>query len=108
MTPSRTITKSRPLEKSMNGISRRRKPAVVATGQTIAVSPRMRPMLAMLEPTTLPNARSDEPRSAAARVPASSGLEVPKETTVSPITTGVMPSRRARATEPRTSASPPA
>ena len=64
-------------------------------------------MLAMFEPTTLAIANSGTPRSDAANVAANSGAEVPKATTVSPTTSGVTPSARAKRDAWRTSSSPP-
>src|SRR5687767_2677563 len=62
----------------------------------------------MLDPTTLPNDRPVLPASAAETFTASSGVLVPNATTVSPMTIGETPSRRATADAPRTSASAPA
>ena len=64
-------------------------------------------MLAMLEPTTLPTAIPGLPIRAAWMLVTSSGVEVPKPTSVSPITSGETPNRRAVPTAPRTSTSPP-
>ena len=80
---------------------------VVATGRITAVRPRMPTMLTMLLPTTLPRAIPGEPRNAACRLATSSGVDVPNPTSVKPITSGDSPRRRAMATAPFTSASPP-
>ena len=61
----------------------------------------------MLEPTMLPSAMSGTPRHAASTDTRSSGVDVPKPTTVSPINSGGIAMRRAMPTLPRTSASPP-
>ncbi len=64
-------------------------------------------MFAVLLPTTLPMAMPGEPAKAAWRLVTSSGIEVPKPTMVSPISSGETRSRVAKATAPRTSRSPP-
>src|SRR5690554_3636888 len=56
---------------------------------------------------TLPSAISECPLSAAITLTTSSGAEVPKATTVSPITNSEMPYLRAREEDPVTSQSPP-
>ena len=53
---------------------------------TIAVPPRMKPRLKILDPTTLPIEISVWPVIAARIVTANSGADVPNATTVSPIT----------------------
>jgi hypothetical protein len=68
----------------------------------------MRPTFEMLDPTTFPNERAVLPACAAERFTASSGVLVPKATTVRPATIGETPSRRLSAVAPRTSASAPA
>ena len=65
-------------------------------------------MLAMLLPTTLPSASSGLSLSAAERLTTSSGAEVPKPTSVKPITKGLTPIARAIRIAPRMSASAPA
>jgi len=52
--------------------------------------------------------RSPTPRSAASTETSNSGVEVPKPTTVRPISMGGIANRCAIPTAPRTSASPPA
>ena len=54
--------------------------------RTIAVPPKIKPKLKILEPTTLPIDISVWPVSAALMVTANSGADVPKATTVNPIT----------------------
>ena len=56
----------------------------------------------MLEPTTLPTARSVSPRHEAPMLTASSGALVPNATTVKPMTTGESPVRAARRAAPAT------
>jgi hypothetical protein len=64
-------------------------------------------MFAMFEPTMLPIAMPGEPASEACTLVTSSGVEVPKPTSVRPISSGETPSRSAACTAPRTSSSPP-
>jgi hypothetical protein len=78
-----------------------------STGCTSAVTPRMRSRFETLEPTTLPTAIPGAPASAALTLVTSSGAEVPNPTSVTPMTSGDIPSRLATATEPRTRPSPP-
>ena len=62
----------------------------------------------MFEPTTLPMTRSGSPASDEPTATASSGELVPKATTVSPMTIGLIPKERASRDEPPTRSSPPA
>ena len=78
-----------------------------ASPPTTADTPRIKRMLAMLLPTTLPNATSAFPPSAAERLTASSGALVPNATTVSPMITGAMPSLVAIEAAPFTRSSAP-
>jgi hypothetical protein len=64
-------------------------------------------MLQILLPTTLPTAIMLLPFIDEIRLTTSSGAEVPKATTVRPITIGVTPRLRARLEEPFTSHSAP-
>jgi hypothetical protein len=50
----------------------------------MAVTPRTNPILAILDPTTLPNAKSGLPSIAAMTLTNNSGTEVAKDTTVRP------------------------
>jgi hypothetical protein len=59
------------------------------------------------EPSTLPTAKAGAPLIAAKTETASSGAEVPKATTVRPITSGETPTRRARPVAPSMRESPP-
>ena len=61
----------------------------------------------MFDPTMLPTAMPGEPASEACTLVTSSGVEVPKPTSVSPISSGETPIRSAICTAPRTSPSPP-
>ena len=56
------------------------------------------PKLAILDPTTLPKAKSGNPSNAALILTISSGAEVAKETTVIPITIFGMDKRNERST----------
>lgn len=55
-------------------------------GKIMAVSPNTKPMFAIFEPITFPEAMSGFPPRAAFILTKSSGAEVAKETTVKPIT----------------------
>ena len=76
-------------------------------GEIRVVIPNTRAMLAMLEPITLPNAKSSEPLSVACKLTNSSGAEVAKETTVIPIINFDKFSLNDKPTEDRTKNSPP-
>jgi len=76
-------------------------------GAIKAATPRMRRTLTMLLPTTFPTAMAEDPDSAACKLVTNSGVEVPKPTSVSPMTIGEMPNDLAAETAPRTSSSPP-
>ena len=73
----------------------------------MAVNPRTKPILAILEPITLPKEISENPSIAACRLTKSSGAEVAKETTVRPTTILEILSFSDIATELRTKNSPP-
>jgi len=92
---------------SMKGISRRTIDARTRRGRNSAARARISPTFAMLLPTTFPTARSGVPLRAARRLTASSGADVPKATSVSPITSRETPSPSARRAEPRTKPSAP-
>lgn len=64
-------------------------------------------MLAMLDPTTFPNAKSGEPSRAAFKLTNNSGADVANETTVIPITNLERFNLNDKATEDRTKNSPP-
>lgn len=61
----------------------------------------------MFDPTILPMAMAGTSAKAACTDTSSSGVDVPKPTTVRPISRDDMPSRFAIPTLPRTKASPP-
>ena len=61
-------------------------------------SPRIKPVLQMMEPTAFPRARLDCPRKAARTETATSGVVVPRLTMVAPITTFGMRERSDRLT----------
>jgi len=68
----------------------------------MAPTPKMKRILKILDPITLPSAMSVFPFRALASDTTSSGAEVPKETMVSPITIGAMRSLVARLDDPST------
>ncbi len=63
-------------------------------------------ILAMLEPTILPTATSECPSTTDCKLTKSSGADVPKETTVIPITSGEISNFLAIPTAPLTKKSP--
>jgi hypothetical protein len=65
------------------------------------VTPNIRPILAMLEPITLPRAIPFAPRHATRALTSSSGADVPMATTVSPMVSGVRPYQVALAADAR-------
>ena len=73
----------------------------------MAVIPKTKPMLAILDPITLPNEISEEPSKAACKLTKSSGADVAKETTVKPITSLEILNLNESATDERTRYSPP-
>ena len=77
----------------------------MAKGLINAVMPKIKAILAILEPKTLPTAVSVLPLSAAAADTIISGAEEPIARMVMPITSGEMPTLRARAAAPKTSLS---
>ena len=76
-------------------------------GQISAVTPRMRATLAMFEPATLPMASPEDPIHAACVDTSNSGIDVPKPTTVMPMTIALSFARCAIATAPSIKKSPP-
>ena len=76
-------------------------------GHTAAAIPSTNSMLNILEPTTLPTARSFSPFFDATMDVTSSGSDVPKATIVSPIRVSVIPSERAISVALSTTKSPP-
>ncbi len=72
--------------KSNNGVSRIASDLLVGKGLIRAISPRIKPKLKMLDPTTLEREISESPLNAAVAVTRNSGAEVPKATIVRPIT----------------------
>ena len=69
----------------------------VGMARMAAAPPRMKPRLKMLDPTMLPTEIESRPSKAATSVTPNSGAEVPKATTVSPMTSWEIPIRSARA-----------
>ncbi len=100
---------------SSMGSSRVIRDGSTLSGRTSAVTARTKPTFTMQEPTMLPKASAVSPRDADIPFTTSSGVEVPKATTVMPITRGGTPSAPARRAMPSTkyfaevssSASPP-
>ena len=84
-TPSAT---RRTLASSSTGISSTSEDLRTGSLQMSAETPRMSSMFAMLLPTTFPIERSAEPVAAEVAETASSGMDVPNATTVSPMTSG--------------------
>jgi hypothetical protein len=72
------------------------------TGVIIAVIPKINNILAIFDPTTLPKATPVFPDNALVIDTTSSGDEVPKATTVSPITIGEILNRNASDDAPST------
>ena len=66
------------------------------------VRPKIRPVSQMIDPTPLPRARPEFPIQAAMTETKASGVVVPRETMVAPITILGIPVRRARCTTPST------
>ena len=85
--------------------SRLSAPGFAKIGVTKHAAPKINQTLAMFEPTILPIARPAEPPKAASKLTTNSGADVPKATTVMPITIGEMPIFSARIAAPRTIAS---
>ncbi len=105
--PSRTRRTNTALARNMKGHSNLTSEPVTGRGNSNAARPSTNATFMMFDPTTFPTAMSGRPSSAAIRLTTISGSEVPRATTVSPTTAGVMPARRERVTAPRTSSSPP-
>lgn len=108
MSASLPITKSSTTPRRASGISFQTVELFTVSGRMKAQIPKIRKILAILLPTTLPIARSGEPLKAAERLTVSSGADVPKLTIVRPITSGGILSRVARELAPRTRPSAPA
>ena len=95
------------LTKIIKGISRNTAVDWTVTGLITAERPRINAMFAMLDPTTFPIEIALLPFNAAWILTTSSGLLVPKATTVSPTTKGVKPTLIAKEDDPLTRSSPP-
>ena len=91
----------------VEGISLLRFPSVIDTGIRAAVMPRMKRVLNIFEPMTLPTDMSALPCRAPVRLTTSSGQDVPKPTTVRPMTNSLTPAFLAIAEAPSTSRSAP-
>jgi len=92
---------------SMIGMSRRTTEGSLFIGLNTADNPSTRAMLQILLPTTFPTAIMLLPCIEEIRLTTSSGADVPKATTVKPMTIGVIPRLRARLEDPLTSHSAP-
>ena len=75
------------------GMSLRTVPLATIIGATEAAAPAISSTLNMLLPTTFATARSVVPRMAEVRLTNNSGIEVPRATTVSPMTISGIPAR---------------
>ena len=79
----------------------------MGSGYMAAEIPSMCRMLAILLPITLPMAISELPLTLETRLTSSSGVEVPKDTMVNPITRSDNPNFFPKEIEPRTKKSAP-
>ena len=102
--PSKNSTTS---DKIPNGTSFQAVPGFTTSGRIIAAIPSTKNMLEILLPKILPIAISDDPDAAENKLITNSGAEVPKATTVRPITIGEIPNRFANEAAPFTKISPP-
>ena len=89
------------------GISYCRERFCEVTGQMSAVTPRITNVLMMFEPRMFVIARSVEPSATETMFTTNSGIDVPKATTVRPMTRSLIPNRLAIADAPSTSQSAP-
>ena len=92
---------------SSRGTSLRTRRLLTRSGTTRALRPSTTNTLKMLLPTTLLTAMASPPLKVEIRLTNNSGVLVPRETTVRPITIWGIPSNRARAEDPATKSSPP-
>ena len=88
-----------------NGSSFLSTPDLTGRGAIKAVTPSTRAILAMLDPSALPMARSPAPDVDAMSDTSISGADVPKDTIVKPISIGDMPKFLAVAAAPNTNRS---
>ncbi len=107
MTPSSPIKSGTTATPSITGTSRRISLFCTISGATSALAPRISSTLHTLLPMAFPSATSPFALSAAPAETASSGLLVPKLTTVSPTINGGTPNTPAMRLAPRTSTSAP-
>ena len=89
------------------GISRLKTDLLLVSGLNNADMPKIREILQILLPITFPTAIMLFPFMEETRLTTNSGVDVPKATTVRPITTGVTPRLLARLDDPLTSHSAP-
>ena len=104
---SRPRTTRRAVMKILTGISRFLLDGVTVIGRMSAVRPRIKSVLKILEPTTLPMAISAFPWKAPIKLTTISGADVPMPTMVRPMTNSLRPKRRATEEAPSTSQSAP-
>src|SRR4030042_5164007 len=89
------------------GISRLIIDLLLVSGLNMADMPRIKEILNILLPITFPTAIMLFPFTEETRLTTNSGVDVPKATTVRPMTTGVTPRLLARLDDPLTSHSAP-
>ena len=106
-TPVSASRNSTTLPASATTGSRQRLVEAIAIGATSAAAPSINRLLAILEPTMLPQAIAGDPMRAASILVTSSGMDVPRPTITTPMTSALTPAFSASATAPRTSNSPP-
>lgn len=111
ISPSRKVSltsrASRRVTRILTGRSKNRVPYESVIGATIAVTQRMRNILAIFEPSTFPIAISVSPEMAAKSDTISSGILVPIATIVRPIIASEILHFFARAIDPSTRRLPP-
>lgn len=92
---------------NITGSSKKRVSFATFNGLINATDPIIMSILKILLPIIFPIAMSSDPFMPAVKLTANSGLEVPKATTVKPITMGLMPRLWDKFEEPLTSHSAP-
>ena len=105
--PSDAITIAAAVASSIIGSSRKISTRSMRIGRMQAVTPTIKPMFAMLEPTMLPKLMPPRSRQAARPFTANSGALVPNATTVRPMASCDTPRPRASPAAPLKRASPP-
>ena len=105
--PSSDNTSINTAAPAITGSSKRSVRAAIASGRISALRPRISSRLTMLVPARLPTASAPLPSRAETTPMASSGMLVPMDTTVRPMTIGLIPNRAATSAPPRTIMSAP-